>query len=234
MKTKSIFICLLVNLIFGYTFAQKSSRKTINLPDDSKLVYTLEDNSYTGLYEAKNSNGDIITRGNYLNDQRVGNWYFLNSDNSLFLRYNYDNKKVLFLDDKSIAFASIKINTEKEEDSKLASIPLPLISIEQYVTLLAALVKEKIPTEVKRANEKLKVDIIAEIDESGKASYLVQYLAAGKERTQRFDLLGQKYTIEWIPASLKDKKLSSKFSFNTEYAFPKEEKGQLKRINWGK
>lgn len=234
MNIKSFALVLILGSFYSLGFAQKASKKNVNLPDDSKFVYSVVDNSYSGIYEAKNKNGDVITRGKYLNDQRVGNWFFLNGDNTLYLRYDYDNKKILFVDGKSIAFATIKINTEKDEDKKLASVPLPLISIEQYASLLTTLVKDKIPSEVKKAHKALKVDIVAEIDVNGKAAYLAQYVVEDKVKTQRFDLLGQNYVIDWIPASLNNKKLSSQFSFNTEFSFPKDEVGQMKRIKWDK
>lgn len=230
MKIKSTLLCLALSAACVTAFAQKS--KSITLADSSRVTSTNVDNSLNGPFLVKNKKGVVITRGSYKNDERVGNWYFLNSDNSVFLRYNYDLNKVLALDAKSLAFANIKVIANNEEDSKSASVPVPLMSIEQYIDLITAVVKDKIPSAIQAKNKSLKVEIIAEINEAGVAVYKAKYTADKVAKSQNFDLRNQKFTIEWIPAALNNTRLKSQFAFETEVTFDGQRPLFVKRFRW--
>jgi len=224
--------CLSLLLIF-FSFlcqAQNIREKSVNLSDGSKLTYQLLNGSLNGLYSTKK--GDVtLLRGSYVGNERVGNWYFFNPDNTLFMRYNYDQRKLLYVNNEMLALATIKVNSGDNEVDQKASLPIPIISMAQYFTLIPDEAKKVIPTEDQITDSSLPIEILARINGNGEATYTVTYKKKGKDVVKNFELNIDSFKLDWIPAAYASRTFPSEFSIKTELVFLKN-KDEIKRFNW--
>ena len=183
------------------------------LSDESKVVYNLsEDKKLNGAFTIVKES-KVILRGSYKDDKRSGNWYCFNPDGSVYMRYNYDQKKLVALDTARVARAMVEFPGIKEESAN-GSIPVPVCSIDQYVSLLGAEFRRLILAENKNAEGVVAVELIANIDKNGKATYTGNYDAEGVTMTKRLKPDVKLFNIEWLPATMSGKPVAAVFKVN--------------------
>jgi hypothetical protein len=213
-----IFKTLIVTTALA--FSANGTQKTSYLSDQSKLTYNVADNKVLdGSYELSTPDGKMTLRGAYKDDQRVGNWYAFNPDGSIFLRYNYTLKKLVSVDMAAITRANFDIKGASEEVKKDATIPMPICSIEQYISLLGSEFQRKVLKENKSASGILNVDLIANVDATGKARYSAVYTIDGFKFANKIIVNEKLFNIEWLPATYKGEAFASTFTVNFQADF---------------
>lgn len=202
------------------TFTAGATQKTTYLSDQSKLNYNINDAKVLdGGYELYTPDGKMTLRGAYKDNQRVGNWYAFNPDGSIFVRYNYTLKKLISADTAAIGRATYEILTNNEEAKKGASIPVPVCSIEQYISLLGTEFQRKTLKENKSASGTLDVDLIANVDANGKARYSAFYSIDGFKFNTKIVVSEKLFDIEWLPATYKGETMASVFKVKFQADF---------------
>lgn len=212
--------------------AQNIREKSVDLKDGSKLTYQILNGSMNGLYAIK-KDGVTLLRGNYVNDKRVGNWYFFNPDNSLYMRYNYDQHKLLFVDDKVLTVANIKVLSDEPDVKEKASIPLPIASLSQYYSLLLNAAKKVIPADLQVPGNQIKAVLVSNVDPNGAAIYSVNFSQKGESQSVLVQLDQPEFPIEWIPAMFNGKGYPSEFAIETTLSYEKNQ-DEIKRFYWHK
>jgi len=198
-------------------FYLSNEEKAGQLSDKSKVVYHLtEDKKLDGPFTISTSDNKPLLRGAYKDNQRTGNWFCFNPDGTVFLRYNYDSKKLVSVDTKAISRAKFDIKGASEEVKTAASIPVPVCSVEQYISLVGVEFERQVLSENKSAQGTLEAELVANIDASGKASYSAVYQANNIEVTKKLKFNEKLFNIEWIPSSYKGEKLASTFTVKME------------------
>jgi hypothetical protein len=201
-------------------FSADGTQKTTYLSDQSKLTYNVNESKVLdGAYELYTPDGKMTLRGAYKDNQRAGNWYAFNPDGSIFLRYNYSLKKLVSVDMAAITKAKYDIKSSDDEVKKGATIPMPVCSIEQYISLLGSEFQRKVLKENKSANGTLDVDLIASIDATGKARYSSVYVIDGIKFSNKIVVSEKLFDIEWLPATYKGEALASTFTVNFQADF---------------
>jgi hypothetical protein len=190
-----------------------NEEKAATLSDKSKIVYHVtDDQKMDGAYTITDTENKLLLRGVYKDNQRSGNWFCFNPDGTVFMRYNYDLKKVVALDSKAISRAKIDIDSKDKTIQTDASVPVPVCSVQQYISLVGVEFERQIMQENKSAEGLLEADLIASIDKDGKATYSANYDANGITMKKKIRLNDKLFNIEWIPASYKGEKLASTFA----------------------
>ncbi|MFC4211881.1 hypothetical protein ACFOWA_11845 [Pedobacter lithocola] len=232
MKT-SIFSSLIFILLLATSCVAKAqNQKTTTLSDQTKVVFNVIDEKILeGAYTIIKGEDKVVLRGVYKNNVRIGNWYAFNDDGNVFLRYNYDLKKLLVLDTTSINRLKVDVISNDLDVKEKASIPIPITSIDQYISLLGTELKRMVKTENKNAEGVLEADLITNIDKNGKASYQAKYTADGINVTKRLNINEKGFDFDWIPATYKGEIYASTFSVKAKIDFT--EKGGIKqRFIW--
>lgn len=224
------YLSLIFLFISSLCQAQNIRETSVTLSDGSKLTYQQLNGALNGLYTTKKADVTLL-RGNYVGNKRVGNWYFFNRDNTVFMRYNYDQRKLLYIDSEMLALAKIKVNSGDDEVDKKASVPIPLISFAQYFTLVPEEAKKVIPIEDQITGGDLPTEILAKIDKNGEATYTVSYKKRGKDIVREFKLNINSFTLEWIPANYNGKNLPGEFAIAANLVFEKKT-DEIRRFNW--
>lgn len=202
---------LLASFLMNLTFAQVT--KIALLSDRSKVNYTLDEaKQINGSYTVLNAEDKLFLRGTYKGNKRIGNWYAFNANGSVFLRYNYDSNKLLFLDTLSMRRIKVEIKSNDNVVTENASISFPILSVDQYVSLLGTEFKRVILRENKNANGIIDVDLIANVDEKGKAYYEAVYIVDNIPTTKKIIISEKYFDLQWIPANYKGNTLASVFS----------------------
>lgn len=209
-----IFKGLLITSVLSIG-AFTSVEKTVELSDRSKLVYNVsDDKKLNGAFIISSADNKLLLRGSYKDDKRSGNWYCFNPDGSVFLRYNYDLKKLVSLDTAAVKRVDVVLKTDDKDVKTNAMIPVPICSIEQYVALLGSEFERKILAENKGADGNISADLIASVDENGKATYSAVYMVGGAKAVKKLIVNEKVFDIEWIPASYQGKNIASTFTVN--------------------
>jgi hypothetical protein len=225
---KKVITAVLLAASFS-SYGQIQKEKKVMLSDSSIVSYLTVRDKISGLYLIKKGNVELA-RGNYVDGKRVGNWYFFNFDKSLFLRYNYDNKKMLFVDNKTLAMASIDVKTDDASIKQAASIPIPIFSLEQYLVLAAHAAKVAVPADHRNRLDNKEVSFVANVSKNSSAQYMLRYEIKGKPFEIKLNL-GEQALIEWVPASFGGKDYDSEFIIKTKLSFTKDA-GMHRRIDW--
>lgn len=227
---KAIAFPLIITGALIGTFFAEITQKTKVLADDSRLTYNVsEKNKLEGAYFIENTNRDIWIRGTYKDNQRVGNWYAFNNDKTISLRYNYDLKKILFLDTIALKRAEITITDEKAAGN--GSIVLPICSIDQYLSILKEAAKSSFPKEQIIYNKQIPIEIIATVKSSNDVIYTVSYKV--NEKMYAFDINNKNidFDIEWIPSTYNGKNLEAEFSVKSSLLFS-DNGNENRRFKW--
>jgi|GEM_PF-4236459 len=145
------------------------------------------------LTDSKTQN--ILVRGFYKNNEPSGTWYFYNP-NGLETSYNYDNRKVLFIDTAVLAKNIVSIKSNNKELLEKASVPILLYPKDLFVKTI---VDEF--TKVKTADSsEFHIEIVTDFSRPEKINYSVKYFEAGKEKTQPLKFNDLPLEINWVPA----------------------------------
>lgn len=202
---KLIYALTLPIVLLGGIFGIVETKNT-TLSDGSKVVYTIDENkNLDGAYSVSSPSDKLWLRGAYKNDQRTGNWYCFNSDGSLMLRYNYDLKKLISIDDKMLSKISFTINDKDEAIKEKATVPVPICSIDQYVSLFNEQIYTIITKEQKNLPKEVPVDIIASINAKGNVSYRLAYTVNGLNYTNKLVVMEKMFDLQWAPAMYEGK-----------------------------
>jgi hypothetical protein len=217
MNIQPKIIVMQVALFALVQFAFAQTQKTATLSDRSKVQYTVDPSEkLNGSYTVTQDSNKVYLRGAYKDGQRVGNWYAFNNDTKVFLRYNYDLKKLVSLDTTSVGRIEIDIKADDANVKQKAAIAFPIASIDQYISLLAAETKKRILSENKKAYGILTVDLITAIDADGKPTYSVKYNADGVDITKRINISNKAFDLEWIPATYEGKTYPAVFTVKAQ------------------
>jgi hypothetical protein len=205
-------LLILAALLVG-TSAYAQKEKTIRLNDSTKLILSVADDGKTkeGLFYIKNSKNDgIWVQGNYKNNERFGTWYFFNAnDKTLMMRYNYDQKKLLYYDNAQLNNVSVKVSTDDQEIAKKASAPLPLCPVNYLLTAIT----DKLHNDHKLGLDNMQAEITAHVETDGKAIYTITYKgSSGKMKKIDVDLKDTPFVIEWLPSKYENKLLKADFT----------------------
>ncbi|SDC87602.1 hypothetical protein [Pedobacter soli] len=207
-------------------------QKTSILSDQTKVVYAMNDSKkFEGTYSVLKDEDKVFLRGVYKDNSRSGNWYAFNNNGNVFLRYNYDLKKLLFLDTISINRIKVDIATNDPLVKEKASIPVPIASIDQYISLLGTELRRVVLKENKSADGTLDADLVTNIDQNGKATYEAHYVADGIPVTKRLIIAEKAFDIDWIPSSYNGKNYASVFSVKARIDFA-QKPGIKQRFIW--
>lgn len=230
MKTKISLIT--VAILSTLQICKAQEQKTSTLSDQTKVVYAMNDSKkLNGAYAVVKNDDEIFLRGVYKDNTRSGNWYAFNNDGKVFLRYNYDLKKLVFLDTTSISRLKVEVIAADPVIKEKASIPVPIASIDQYISLLGTELKRVILKENKSADGTLDADLITNIDKDGKATYEAKYTADGIPVTKRLIISEKAFDIDWIPSSYNGINYASVFSVKARIDFA-QKPGIKQRFIW--
>ena len=195
-------------------------QKSAILSDQSTVNYVVNDQKQLeGPFSIYRTKDEVFLRGSYRNNMRSGNWYAFNQEGKVFMRYNYDLKKVLFIDTVSINRLNVQVATKDSQIREKASIPFPVCSIDQYISLLGTELKRLILQENKGADGNLNVELVADVSKDGKANYYGLYNANGVNSKKRLILPDNNFKIDWIPASYNGEKYAATFSVKASIDF---------------
>ena len=205
----TILTALFIGL--GLSASAQTVEKSVKVNSTAKLVYNVDagSNKKTGIYAIQNLKNDgVWMQGNYKNDERVGTWYFFDAKNKLAMRYNYDQKKLGYIDTTTLTDVNVKVLSGDQEAVKQASAPLPLCSIDYYLTLIS--------NKIYASDGPTDAEITAHVNEDGKATYTVSYLKDNKKSAgKKLVLTDDKAALEWIPSMYNNKPLESEFTIRT-------------------
>jgi len=228
---KNIYFSALA-LFAAVQFSNAQEQKTSILSDQTKVVYAMNDSKkFEGAYSVLKDEDKIFLRGVYKDNSRSGNWYAFNNNGDVFLRYNYDLKKLLFLDTVSINRIKVDIDANDPVVKEKASIPVPIASIDQYISLLGTELKRVVLKENKSADGTLDADLVTNIDQNGKATYEAHYVADGIPVTKRLIIAEKAFNIDWIPSSYNGKNYAAAFSVKARIDFA-QKPGIKQRFIW--
>lgn len=200
------------------------------LADESKVVYNMSDDKKLNGAFSISKEEKLVLRGSYKNNKRVGNWYCFNPDGTVYLRYNYDQKKLVALDTARVARAVVEIPGAKG-DASSASIPVPVCSIDQYVSLLGAEFRRLVLAENGTAEGIVAVELVANVAPNGKAAYVANYSADGVTMTKRLKPADKLFDIEWLPATHGGEKMAAVFKVNMSVDLSNSASGR-QRFRW--
>jgi len=231
---KAFILPLLVSSsIIGSVFGiLELKEKSVILPDDTKLTYQVDEkNKMNGLFTVINTSQQPLIRGSYKEDKRSGNWYCFNKDKSVFMRYNYDLNKILYLDTVAIKKATIKVLSNNKEVAENASISLPVCSIDQYLSLLNEEIKASIPANQVVYNRITDFEITATLDEKNRVEYKYAYMFGDNKYERVLKPRASKFNIDWIPAMYAGKAVASEFRVYSQITFS-QDNSRMARFNW--
>jgi hypothetical protein len=212
----ALFKPILVTVAIGL-LAMSATEKSGLLSDKSKVLYNInEKKQFEGPFTIMTNDNKTLLRGTYKDNERSGNWFCFNPDGSVFLRYNYDSKKLVSVDTKAISRAKFDIQGASEDVKNGASIPVPICSVEQYISLVGVEFERQILAENKLAQGVLEADLVAKVDANGKATYSAVYQANNIEIIKKIKVNEKLFNIEWIPSSYNGEKLASTFTVKME------------------
>jgi len=230
MKTKISLLTLAIISLLQICKAQE--QKNSVLSDQTKVVYAMNDlKKIEGAYSVLKDEDKVFLRGVYKDNLRVGNWYAFNDNGNVFLRYNYDLKKLLFLDTVSVNRIKVEITATDPVVKEKASIPVPIASVDQYISLLGTELKRVILKENKSADGILDADLVTNIDKNGKATYEARFVADGIPVTKRLIIAEKAFNIDWIPSSYNGTNYASVFSVKARIDFA-QKPGIKQRFIW--
>ncbi|MBD1385612.1 hypothetical protein IDJ75_10015 [Mucilaginibacter rigui] len=229
MKNK-IFLMLL--MAAGFSANAQTTEKKTKIDNVSLAVYNVDarNNEKEGIYAVKNlSNDGLWLQGIYKDDQRAGTWNFFNKDFKLAMRYNYDQKKLAFVDANTLKNVSVNVLSDDNKIKNGASAPLPICSVDYYLQLLA----NNIYGFSDSNNWGKDAEITAHIGTDGKATYSVIFMVDGKKSAkQNVKLSNDKFAIEWIPSMYNNKPVEAEFTAYVKIAADESVPDQTKRVRW--
>ncbi|WP_316768126.1 hypothetical protein [Pedobacter frigiditerrae] len=232
MKAIAFPIMITGALIAAIINPSKVVQKTKVLADNSRITYNLNDkNKLDGAYFVENTQRNIWLRGTYKEEKRAGNWYAFNSDKTVFMRYNYDLKKLLYLDTVALKKAEISITDKNDEAAKNASPALPICSIDQFLSILGESAKAGYPKENLVYNQLIDITIIAKVKSEKDVTYSVNYTKKGQVYAYPINKKDIDFNIDWIPSTYNGKDVEAEFKVPAKIMFYEDGSG-MRRFVW--
>jgi len=212
---KSILSGIAILLTLGLANAQTPKERKKVLFEDTELIYTVTDkNERNGPVFIKDSKkGKTYLKGLNAQDKPSGKWYFYNEDGTLESHYNFDLKKLLYIDSAYLKKIEVAILDKDPEIVQNASIPTLLYPSHLFLKLIANDVQ--IPNTDFAGKNQLPIKLTVIIQANGDTEYYIEY-AVGNLFTKKKVVLTTKFldTI-WIPSHYKNINIKSSFTINT-------------------
>ncbi|MFT3903232.1 MAG: hypothetical protein QM727_08660 [Niabella sp.] len=234
-------VCAITTVFFLSLFSITAKAQTLKehkqvLLTGDVIYYTTQYDVVSGIFRVNNriDNNDLV-QGNYVEGERKGIWYFFNYDKTLFLRYNYDVNKIMFIDNKALANIEVKILTDDKDAQTNASVPVPLWSFDNFYMLSTENAKKAIDNDHRKRlkNRDLKIKVL--IDIAGQAKYYVMYNLNNTSYQKEFTINDKMLDIRWLPSTFKDARHPSEVVFLTRInETVNESESGHRRINWSK
>lgn len=211
MKTFLISNFLIAMIATLALFTEKEGQ----LIDSSKVTYNIENKMLNGRYLIKDTKAQIRLQGSYKDNKRSGNWYCFNAEGKMVLRYNYDVKKLISLDDKAFDSVEVEILDKNPDVVSKASNPYPMCDIGQLKTILI----EELKNDPKFKSEAGMIDanITVKINAEGKAQYYAKYTLNNVVYDTTIFLQDKLFTIEWFPSQYESRSYKSEFNFSARF-----------------
>lgn len=226
---KLLYAITLPVIFLGGMFGMIESKKVV-LSDGSKVAYNIDENkTLNGAYSVSSLADKLWLRGSYKDNVRVGNWYCFNNDGSTVLRYNYDLKKVIVVDDKMAAKLRFTLAEKDPKVLEKATVPVPICSIDQYVSLFNEQITTVLTREQKNLPAEVPVDIIANIDAKGSVSYKLAYTVNKLNYTTKLVIREKMYDLEWSPSTYEGKIIPAEITISSKFAY---DGSQKQRFIW--
>jgi DNA-binding beta-propeller fold protein YncE len=192
------------------TFAQTplKEKKTI-IASETELVYQTDENrTKDGSYYVSNTkNNNVWLKGNYANDKRIGNWYFFDGQNNVMFRYNFDNKKLLYLNPLFYKNAKIVIDSKNEDVKLNATVPIPLFPMDLLLNLASE--NSEVIYALGKVSDADRLNFVSTINTNGTAKYSLEDVN-GKSVLKDIDLKIKDFPLDWLPANFNNENLNSK------------------------
>lgn len=194
------------------------SKKTIQLSNDSVVSYSVDDSgNKKGAYIIKNSAEQIIFRGSYNEDKRVGDWYCFGKSDEITLRYNYTLGKLIVFKDSVYKGITFTILDKTASASKNASVAIPIYPVDDLKALIASETLLQMPNKLKSRIEALDAQITVFINEKGDARYEAKYIIDEYQYKSNVVLDAKNFKIEWLPASFEGKQYKCEAVFKIKF-----------------
>lgn len=222
-----ITFTLVTGLVSGvFSIIEKSGR----LVDQSKVSYNLsDDKTFHGAFEIKDVKDITRLRGSYTNNSRSGNWYCFDTDGKMVLRYNYDLKKLVSLDQEQLSGLTITVIDKNSDVSNNASAPIPICSIDQLKKIVEEQLKNDMPAKLKAEGGKVSANFIIKVNPEGEAKYFAEYVFKEVSYTTMVFVKNKIFQIDWLPATFEGKAYKSEVAFSSSFELTP---GDHKRFIW--
>lgn len=203
------FVLALIMFLNLSSFAQEELKeKTKELTGNAILVYHFNnEKQINGAYYVKNiTNKGVWLKGNYKANQPAGSWYFFNSENKLMLRYNFDDKKVFYLDPNFYNSSKINILSLDEKVKKNASVPIPLFPIDLLLEIAGK--NGEIVDKIVNKETINTLKFITNIGEDGIATYDLKTMD-DKILLRNINLKIKDFPMDWVASNYQGQPISS-------------------------
>lgn len=212
MKKLTFIFLILVAVSPMQLKAQAPKNKKVTLADRSQLIYEVSDNGKTknGSYTINNKeNHGLWVQGFYNEDKPCGTWTFFDAKFQPSLRYNYDQKKIIYINNESFKDVNVNVLSSDTSIIKGASIPIPLCSVDELTSLLSS----KLYTMYDNVHDQLQATVTAHINTDGDATYTVSYPSSnGKIQNFKLRVDSDQFKVKWIPSHYNNQPVEADFS----------------------
>lgn len=219
---------IVILLISGIVNAQTPKEKKKVIDENTEFIYTVTDkNEKNGaVYIIDTKQNKTYLKGTNTNNQPAGKWYFYNEDGTLESHYNFDLKKLLYIDSAYLKKIEVGIIDKNQEVVQNASIPILLYP--SHLLLKQISHDVQIPSEDFNGQSSLAVKLKASIQVNGDVEYFVEYMTGKKLVERKVVLTTKELAHIWIPAQYKGKSIKSSFAINTSLSNDESKVGHRK------
>lgn len=212
---KTILSCIAILLSSGIANAQTTKEKRKVLYENIELIYNVtEKNDKNGPVFIKDiKENKTYLKGLNVNDKPSGKWYFYNEDGSLESHYNFDQKKLLYIDTNYLKKIDVQILDKDPEIVQNASIPTLLYPSHLLLKLIANDVQ--IPGEDFAGKNQLPIKLTVIVEANGDTEYFIEYAVGNLFTKKKIVLTTKSLDNIWIPSHYKNKNIKSSFTINT-------------------
>lgn len=213
---KTLFLSIMVFALVGISSKVLLEEKKATLVDFSTVTYYLNENKkLDSAYTIENREKKVWLRGSYKESERTGNWYCFNSDGKVFLRYNYNLNKLLFLDTNAMKNVDVNILDDNKDIQDKASIPLPICSMDQYVSLFGSQIGNILSKDNSIVTADVPIEVVANLDRKGRVDYHLAYLVGNLTINTPLKLQETKFDVLWLASTYEGKIIPSEFRVKT-------------------
>jgi hypothetical protein len=226
MRVSLLIIAITIASTFS-TFAQTT--KTVKYNSEAAVTYTVGSDGQTkdGLYYVKNTSNDAtLMQGHYKDGKRAGIWYFFDAKKNLAKRYNYDQNKLVYLNNDELKGINVDVKGLDTVQAKEASVPVPLCSVDVMRDILF---RKVYAYNTDDANGKMESQLIAHVASDGTATYNVRYKTGKNFQIKKMDVDNKDFKIDWVPSVYKGKPVEADFIVYSDVAL---NSAEHRRVRW--